>query len=238
MAGNAQTGGSIAVSPLGGAFSGAGSQFSSANNAVQAYEKLQQQADTAFQDKHYGRAFTLYQKLAQYADWFAQYRLAQMYQLGLGTEADLIEAYAWSAAASESSNPELVAYHEQVRAALPESDRSQAQEKADHYRQEYGVYAVAYKAQVTIRREKRSCTGSRIGNTCDRITSSGTLCNGFNGGLPGDKCLTMGAVGLPSVVGMQPMDVREVYLGLRQVMEQYSPGQVELGELELIDDDE
>jgi hypothetical protein len=49
--------------------------------------------------------------------------------------------------------------------------------------------------------------------------------------------LKLGSVGLPSVRGAQPLEIRKVELTLRDIMDQYNPGHVELRELELIDDD-
>ncbi|GAB4198934.1 MAG: hypothetical protein Tsb002_34160 [Wenzhouxiangellaceae bacterium] len=205
-------------------------------NAVQAFNRLQEAADKAYKDKDYERAYDMYHRLAEFGDKFSQYRIAYMHQNGVGVEKDPIEAFAWSYVSAETKKKGLVNYHVALRDRLAENDKALAMEKAEQYLEDYGLYAIADNARQLIRDQRKQCVGSRLGNSCERISSSGITCNAFDAGMPGNACLTLGSVGLPALIGMQPQDVRLVENNLRNIMEQYSPGTVELGELEIIED--
>lgn len=206
-------------------------------NAVQAFNKLQSAADAAYKDKHYGRAYNLYHKLAEFGDKFSQYRIAYMHQNGVGTDKNHIEAYAWSYVSAETKKKGLVNYHVSLREKIPEADLELAKERAEEYHEEYGLHAVAYKARKLIRKKKQQCVGSRVGSSCDRIGSSGITCNAFENGMPGNACLTLGSVGLPAIAGMLPKDVKMVENNLDNIMRQYNPGQVILHDLQIIEDE-
>lgn len=205
-------------------------------NAIQAFEKLQLRADAHYNEKRYEKAFNLYLELASYNDKFSQYRVAFMYANGHGTKKDMIEAYAWSYVASETHKKDIVNYHVAVRDRLSPIELEQAKSMATQYRADYGTFAVANKARRLVRKEKSNCVGSRIGSRCDRVTSGGINCSSAGDVPPSVDCLLLGSVGLPSVSGMLPKDLRTVEKNLKNMMAAHNPGRVELRDLEIIED--
>ncbi|MDA3875680.1 MAG: hypothetical protein PF483_01175, partial [Halothiobacillus sp.] len=152
-------------------------------------------------------------------------------------EHNLLQAFAWSKVAAEAGHGPLIKYHQHVRDLLTEDQLPGARDLAIQYLTAYGLAAQAYNARLAIREELRKCTGSRLGTRCDRVESKGLTCGITNDGVPDLNCLKLGSVGVPSVMGAQPLEIRKIELTLRDIMDQYNPGHVELRELELIDDD-
>lgn len=205
-------------------------------NAVQALQRFQQSADRFYASGHYDMALRDYMILSSYSDKYSQYRLATMYYDGKGTTKDLIEAYAWSFVSAESRKPDFVEFHKQVRSQLSEQELVAAREKASDYIARSGLFRAAIDARKMIAREKSECTGSRVGSTCHRVGGSSLSCNGDGNSAPSRRCLTIGSVGLPSVTGIFPSHLRTIERTLDQFIDEYDPGRVELGDLELIDD--
>ena len=167
-----------------------------AANSVQAFARYQSFADNFYANENYTEAIRHYERLAEYGDKFAMYRLATIYEEGLGTDDDLVEAFAWSYVASESKREVFKEYHRQIRAALEPQQLEVGIELANKRLSEYGNYTVARRARAEIRKAQRECTGSRVGATCDRVSVRGARCNGFNNSIPSNKCLMLGGVGL------------------------------------------
>lgn len=218
-------------------FGGAAGSDTSGQNAVLALEKAQQRADEHYKAKRYERAYNMYKTLAEYGDKFSQYRIAFMHQQGFGVEQSLTEAFAWSYLAAEAGDAGFVKYHLQIRGLLKDDELQPAKQLAGKYLQDHGIYAQASRARGLISKEMRKCSGSRTGNTCNKVTSSGWNC-GLSGAddVPAANCLTLGMVGIPGLAGLQPADLRKTQKNLAQLEDKYNPGRVELGELELIDD--
>lgn len=205
-------------------------------NAIQALEKVQERADVHYKAERYERAYKLYHELAQYNDKFSQYRIAYMHANGRGVDKDILKAYAWSFVASETRQKGIVNYHVKVRDQLTPQQLERAKEMATEYRETYGTFAIASGARKLVRKEKRACTGSRIGTSCDRVSSSGISCSAVGDQTPSRDCLLLGSVGLPSVTGMMPKDLRQVENSLDDIMDLHNPGRVELRDLEIIED--
>jgi len=239
ITGNVLAQGSSADSPsfnFGNSIQGPGGIDSSSINAVLAFKKLQDTADADYKAEDYQRAFKRYHQLAKYNDKYSQYRIASMYAKGLGVEKNMVEAYAWTYVAAETKQKGFVNYHVSIRSKLNDSELQEGKNLASEYLKDYGTFAVASDARKLIRKQKRQCTGSRVGSSCDRISTAGINCGATSQGVIGRECLTLGAVGLPSVAGLQPKDLRDAENQLERLMDTYNPGSVELGELELIDD--
>ncbi len=205
-------------------------------NAVLAFKKMQETADAEYKAERYQQAFKYYHELAKFNDKFSQYRIGYMYATGRGVEKDMPKAYAWTYVASETRQKGFVNYHVKVRSELSPAELAIGKELANEYFEHYGTFAVATGARKLIRKQKRQCTGSRVGGSCDRTASTGFNCGLTSQGVIGRECLTLGAVGLPSVSGLQPADLRNAEKQLEVIIDTYNPGQVELGELELIED--
>ncbi len=205
-------------------------------NAVLAFEKMQEAADAEYKAERFEEAFKYYHELAKFNDKFSQYRVGFMYANGRGVEKDMAKAYAWTYVASETRQKGFVNYHVQLRDGLTDSELARGKELAEEYFGDYGTFAVANQAKRLIRKQKRECTGSRVGSSCDRASATGFNCGLTSQGVIGRECMTLGAIGLPSVVGLQPTDLRNAEKQLNVLIDTYNPGRVELGELELIED--
>jgi len=204
-------------------------------NSVQALQRFQRNADQFYTDKRYDQAFRDYKTLSKLSDKHSQYRLATMYFDGLGVREDIIEAYAWSFVSAESKKPEFVAFHKQIRTLLTDEQLIQARMKAGKYIAEYGLFRAAINARKLIAREKKTCTGSRVGATCSQVASNSINCSGNIGSTPSRRCLIFGSVGLTGI-GVLPVELRKVERSLDSFIAEYNPGRVELGDLELIDE--
>lgn len=206
-------------------------------NAVLAFKKVQEMADEHYKAERYEQAFKFYLELAKYNDKFSQYRVGSMYARGRGVEQDMAEAYAWTYVASEGREKGFVNYHVKLRDGMEPDEVERGKELVEEYMQDYGTFAVASKARKLIREGKRGCTGSRVGGTCDKVSSTGFNCGLTSQGQLGTNCLTLGAVGLPAIAGIQPADLRSAERQLEVMIDTYNPGRVELGELEIIEDE-
>jgi len=221
-----------------GAFGGAAGFDTSAQNAVHALDKAQERADEHYKAERYERAYNMYRTLAEYGDKFSQYRVAYMHQHGRGVEKDLEQTFAWSYVAAEAGDSAFVKYHRQIRKQFTGDALQRVKQMAGEYLADYGVYAQATRARSLISKEMRKCSGSRTGNTCNKVASSGWKCGLASGDeVPAPDCLTLGMVGLPGLAGLQPADMRNTQKNLALLQDQYNPGRVELGELETIEDD-
>ncbi len=203
-------------------------------NAVHALQVFQKRADRFYDDGRYNQALRLYKRLSQYSDKFSQYRLASMYLDGFGVEKNLLEAYAWSYVSAESRKPKYVAFHKEIRSMLDEEQLALAREKAGEYIAEYGLFSNAVNARRLIASEKKRCTGSRVGATCSNLGVSSIACNLRNSSIPSRRCLGFGSIGITGI-GILPAELRKVERALDTFIQEYNPGRVELGDLELID---
>lgn len=232
----AQGGESQPSQNFGNSLQGAGGIDTGSINAVLAFKGLQEKADEHYKAERYEQAFTHYLRLAEYNDKFSQYRIGSMYAAGRGVPKNSVLAYAWTYVAAETRQKGLVNYHIKIRESLTPAELDRGRERANEYLQDYGTFAMANKARKLIRREKRSCTGSRVGSSCDKVASASGNCGSSSQGVLSSSCMTLGAVGLPAVSGLQPSDLRTAERQLDQMIDQYNPGRVELGELEIIED--
>ncbi len=206
-------------------------------NAVQALQVTALQADQAYEDGKYKRAFKLYQQLAKDAgDGFAQYRLGVMYYFGQHVEQDIVSAYAWSYLAAESGIEPYRKFNRQMATKLDDAELAPADKLAKVLIQKYGIFQQAFKTRKLIRKEKFSCTGSRVGNLCANVATQDFGCSAAADRAPSERCLRMGRMGLNAVAGSFPLKVKQAEQTLETLMDRYNPGNVTIGELELLDE--
>lgn len=204
-------------------------------NAVQALQQMQQRADQAYSDGDYAKAYKFYLKMTKIGDNFSQFRIATMYEDGLHVPKDMIQAYAWSFLAAEVGRKEYIDYHASVKAKLSAEQIPQARRAASSLVQQQGMFANMVKSDKMLRKALKNCTGSHVGNRCDAVSTLAFTCSATNE-LEGNlECLRMGSLGLTSIAA-QPADIRKIQIGLRDFIDEYQPGTVELGDFELIDD--
>jgi len=211
-------------------------------NAVLVFEQMQQQADMAYKNEDYARAFRLYQPLAEVGDKFSAYRIASMYATGLHVDQDLIEAYGWSYLAAETDIQSFRKYYDYIKKRLSVDQLQQARKRASELLMQHGIWANAVQSRKVLRTVLSKCAGSRVGNTCSKLRITWRGCNisnaetPFENGNPPESCLRLGSAGLTSYNAM-PINIRAVQKGLAEVIKKYQPGQVELGDFGLIDED-
>ncbi len=204
-------------------------------NAVQSLRQAQQAADDAYANQKYKTAYQRYMKLAEVGDKFAQFRLAVMYENGQHIEQDIISAYAWSYLAAENQRKEFMNYHASIRAKLNPIQLEQGRLLAGDLIKKYGLYRQSVEAEKLLMKTLRTCTGSRVGNTCDAVEVLDLTCNIQSDRIPSPSCLRIGTMGLQAIVGSFPLQIKHVRQNLLDFMSRYNPGRVELGDFELID---
>lgn len=126
-----------------------------------------EQADQLFDEGQYREAFHAYRELMRLGDTFSRYRIAYMYQHGLGVDRDPVEAGAWAILAAELKNPELLHYRDQLTESLDQQARTRAEERARELIGRYSLPAIARRMAYENRRQLQACTGSRLGTSCN-----------------------------------------------------------------------
>ncbi|MDA3934951.1 MAG: hypothetical protein PF630_11600 [Gammaproteobacteria bacterium] len=217
-------------------FAGAEGTANNGQNAVMAFKEAVAQTDRLYAHGDYDNAFPRYLTMAKYGDKFSQYRLAVMYELGRGVDKDLIQAFAWSYVAAETGHKQFKDYHKAVRAQLIPEQINSAKQITRDYQIDYGMYAAADNANSVVNKTLKSCTGSRVGARCDRVSSQSVSCSLNNFGIPDKNCLQLGMLGIPGVMGMQPVDLRTARGNLSRLKDEYNPGRIEYRELRLINE--
>lgn len=214
------------------------------------YHAWQKEADRYYAKGEYGTAYRKYLKLAKKGDSFSQYRVSFMNLQAQGVKSeDVVEAFAWSVLAAQNGHPELVKYRKAVSGMVPEDQRRKAERKIDYYMRRWGNIAIAQDAIVGARKQTRDCTGSRLGMRCDEVyaaqmPSFWSTNPGAGDGSDGGSAAPSGSVSAAQsgVGGGDGRDLayyqslRDQIATLNRYIEENS-GKVEIGELELIDDE-
>ena len=169
-------------------------------------------------------------------DQFSQYRIAVMYHFGHQVAQDDISAYAWSYLAAESGVNPFVQFNRQISARLTQEQKQSAAQMASGLIKKYGIFQQAYKTRKLLRKEKFSCTGSRVGNTCSSVATTTFQCSAAADQAPSEQCLRIGRIGLNCIAGSFPLRLKQAEEMLDELMDQYNPGRVDLKDLELLDD--
>lgn len=132
-------------------------------------KEVAKEADSLFKKAEYEAAIPLYFSLAEIGDKYSQYKLAIIYQNGLGVSEDIRKAYGWAYLARENKNPELMEYYQSVAAQIIEADL----EKAEFVKEElYGRYSnlrLARKFRNMVKKSIPKCSGSRIRGNCTTV---------------------------------------------------------------------
>lgn len=135
-------------------------------------EQLAGAADAAFERGDYSSALAHYRELAQIGDKFSQYRIAVMYERGLGFDPDPVEALAWAALADEFRQDELVEYRKRLESRLAPQQLEAAKERARQLSSRYSELALLRDRLHQEKQKLKNCTGSRVGSTCHYFSQS------------------------------------------------------------------
>lgn len=161
--------------------------FSVADAKSSRIDELREQADQHYQNADYHKARKDYDDLAEMGDKFAQYRLSVIHLEGLGVPENVVEAFAWSALAAEADHKALKQYRDTVWELVPGEHRKKAKSRAKRLSGRYGDLALARKHKRTLTKNLRSCTGSRLGTSCEFVQSSRPAGNGVTPGTAAER---------------------------------------------------
>ncbi len=227
--------------------------FNAFTHAGSLYKKNQEIADKHFLEGNYKEAEKRYKNLGRVGDKYAQYRLSRIYLDGLAGRKSLSEAYAWANLAAKNKHPGLVAFRDQIWESIPPAQRQSARKKADRFEGLYSDIAIARKVERASRQRLRSCTGSRLGTSCESVYAAsmpravGMAPDGVFADSGIESTTASAQIGTGSESGgTSGGEIRNVeyYQGLRETiasLEAYiaahEQGQVELGELKVIEDE-
>ena len=211
-----------------------------AQPAVAVYENYRLSVFQLFENKDYRKAFLGFERLAHVNDKFSQYHVAAMYALGLGVKKDLAEAYAWATLSRENTEEEGIippakfdTLLDLILERMPPSRLEEAEALSRRYFKRYGSLAIASRARLFIRRDRRSCPTSLLGANCHRPTP--TIC--YNRDSPTYRCLLYGVNGIPGVRGFSTKEILKFEAKIKRKIEFYSSGTVKLRPLEVIEDE-
>lgn len=178
---------------------------------------LKRDADRAYDRGDYDRAYRILSKsLSWRGDKYAQYLLGVMHLNGQGVPRDPALGVAWLRLATERNNARLVAAYKDAAATLDDAQLARSDLLFEELKDEYGDRIVLARLVRKDMRELNRSTGSRLGAT---------------------DFLPLSIVGLDG----RRVPGSEFYGSIRQRMNTrlgYLNGVVELGEFELVEDDD
>jgi TPR repeat protein len=166
---------------------------------------------------HQEDAARLFKRAAEWGNKDAQKTLGLMYVKGLGVNKDWAMGYAWLDLASSLGSEAIIATRNQIFASMSEEEKSRVKGYSEGLDESYGDRQALLCREEWVRKQKRQMTGSRTGNS---------------GGV---RVRVADATGKSSQVsGSQYFSLLEgsYIVEFRQAM-----GEVEIGELRLVDDD-
>ncbi len=195
---------------------------------------LVENANTLYVNKNYESAFSMYRELASIGEKFSQHRLAQMYELGQGTDPSLIKAYAWAALSAELNSPLLSAYLKELDTRLDDKQLLQAQDYLQSITGESGILGLTRERIRRLRsaRFHGSCRG-RPRAICEEFIAA--VCGGS------EACSSEYAGGILRARPGTSIDA--TYLNqitvMNGILEDYrkTAEQVILGEFKVLDDE-
>ena len=178
----------------------------------------------AYAAGQYGSAMAKYKAAARWADKFAQYNIGVMYLRAEGVEFDPVKAWAWLELAAERDYPQLVeAADDSTISSMRRSETRPGTWNASWPR--YGEKPESSLPPGKCARTTPGATGSRAGGGA--FLSYLTIIDGSGQTRRGDE-----------YYAAEKWDFERIIEYETRVMFAIANGNVELGELELIDDDE
>lgn len=178
---------------------------------------LVERAVKAYLDESYIDALAYYRRAAKYGHKESQMRVGTIHYAGLAGESNPVLAQAWLRLSAAHGNPRYRKASDDLYQSLSEAQQDMADARYEELKAEYGDLAALERRARWSRRQKRELTGSRVGATASQVQIS----------LPGPGGRAIRVTG------------RQYYETLTAYVEELRPfvGQVELGELTLLDDE-
>ena len=174
-------------------------------------------AARSLQDGFEKDAFQKFKRSAKYGNKEAQKSVGLMYIKGLGVEKDWALAFAWLKLASSLGDPRIIAVREEVYGALRDDEKARADAHYLELQAEYSDQKALERRARWVRKQKREVTGSHLGHV-------GAL-----------RIQVADATGYTwELSGRAYFNVLESYV----LDFEAHIGQVEFGELEVLEDDQ
>ncbi len=140
----------------------------------------QRKVEDLFKDGEYDRAFFIYRnELVPIGDKYAQYMVGYMFESGIGTDKDVLQASAWYRLAADRDTPEFVAVRDQLLSSLDDGERAISDLHYLELRRQYSDLAVLMNS---IRRDSRALEGT-TGTRLSGETSPVTIIDVSRGGI-------------------------------------------------------
>ncbi len=158
-----------------------------------------------------------FKRAAEYGSKDAQKTIGMLYINGAGVPMDWARGYAWLKLSATHGDPEAVSARDQVFAQLKDEEKATVDRIYAEIDAEYGDQAALARREEWVRKQKREITGSRTGAS-SQVRVQVADATGFAWEVSGAKYFEL-------LEG-------DYILEFRQRM-----GQVEIGELKLVDDD-
>ena len=172
----------------------------------------------ALKKGHEKDAAEKFMRAAEWGNKDAQKTLGLMYVKGMGVGKDWAMGYAWLDLASSLGNAAIISTRDQIYASMNDEEKSLVKGYTDELNENYGDKLALERREEWVRKQKRQMTGSRTGNA---------------GGV---RVSVADATGYSwQVSGSQYFSLLEgsYILEFRQAM-----GEVEIGELKLVEDEQ
>ena len=171
----------------------------------------------SLQDGFEKDAVEKFKRASLYGNKEAQKSVGLMYIKGMGVEKDWAIAFAWLKLASSHGDPRIIAAREEVYGALRDEEKARADAHYLELQAEYSDQKALQRRGTWVRKQKREVTGSRLGNV-------GAL-----------RIQVADATGYTwELSGRDYFDVLESYIHDFEA----HIGEVEFGELEVLEDDQ
>jgi len=188
--------------------------------------RYMEEGQRAYSNGFFGSAMAKYKVAARWADKFAQYNIGVMHLRAEGVDFDPVKAWAWLELAAERDYPQMVEAADDLYAML---DAQQQAEGRDYLEREllprFGDEARVEPTALKMRQDRRRATGSRVGGR--GFLAFLTVIDGSGQTRRGDE-----------YYAAEKWDFERIIEYETEVMFAIASGGVDLGELELIGDDE
>ncbi|MEM9302154.1 MAG: hypothetical protein AAGE01_08595 [Pseudomonadota bacterium] len=173
-------------------------------------------ASRSLQDGFEKDAFDKFKRAARLGNKEAQKNLGLMYIKGMGVEKSWPRAHAWLRMAASRGDAQYRAAKDEVWGALRDDEKEMAEAYYQELREEYGDAAALERRERWVRRQKREVTGSRLG-TIGALRVQVADATGYQWELAGNEFF----------------EVLDTYVAELEPF----VGEVEVGELEVIEDE-
>lgn len=191
------------------------------------------QGEQAYRHGRYARAMRFYKSAARWSDKIAQFQIGLMYYSGEGVEPDHPLGWAWIEMAAERGYPQYEALSERIWAQMDEDQRARASRILEQeLLPEYGDEATVPRTARRMKQDRQRMTGSRLGRAGNL-----SVCQNFGVQTSaGAGCADAGR-NRADFYREDNWDFYALIEREKEMFEQHFKASVELGELEMFEQD-